>query len=63
VLVEALHRLGVEIVFMNRPIAHSPEDQLLLQMQGVIAEFERAQILERRRRGKLHKAKQGQVSV
>jgi site-specific DNA recombinase len=32
-------------------------------MQGVIAEFERAQILERRRRGKLHKAKQGQVSV
>ena len=63
VLVEALHRLGVEIVFINRPIAHSPEDHLLLQMQGVIAEFEREQILERSRRGKLHKAKQGQVSV
>jgi site-specific DNA recombinase len=63
VLVEEFHRLGVEIVFINRPIAHSPEDHLLLQMQGVIAEFERAQILERSRRGKLHKAKQGQISV
>lgn len=62
-LVEEFHRLGVEIVFLNRPIAHSPEDQRLLQMQGVIAEFEREQILERSRRGKLHKAKQGQVSV
>ena len=63
VLVEELHRLGVEIVFINRPIAHSPEDHLLLQMQGVIAECEREQILGRSRRGKLHKAKQGQVSV
>jgi site-specific DNA recombinase len=32
-------------------------------MQGVIAEFEREQILERSRRGTLHKAKHGQVSV
>jgi site-specific DNA recombinase len=51
------------MVFVNRPIAHSPEDQLLLQMQGMIAEFEREKILERSRRGKLHKAKQGQASV
>ena len=63
VRVEALQRLGVEIVFINRPLAHSPEDHLLLQMQGVIAAFERAQLLERSRRGKLHKAKQGQGSV
>src|SRR5215468_3967341 len=40
-----------------------PEDQLLLQFQGMIAEYERAQILERSRRGKRHRARQGQVSV
>jgi site-specific DNA recombinase len=63
VLIEEFKRPGVEMVFVNRPIAHSPEDQLLLQMQGVIAEFEREKIMERSRRGKLHKAKQGQASV
>ena len=63
ILIDEFQRLGVEIIFINRPIAQSPEDHLLLQMQGVMAEFEREQILERSRRGKLHKAKQGQVSV
>ena len=63
ILIEEFKRLGVEMVFVNRPISQSPEDQLLLQMQGVIAEFEREKILERSRRGKLHKAKQGQASV
>ena len=63
ILIEEFKRLGVAIVFVNRPIAHTPEDQLLLQMQGVIAEFEREKIMERSRRGKLHKAKQGQVNV
>ena len=41
----------------------TPEDQLLLQFQGMIAEYGRAQILERSRRGKRHRARQGQVSV
>jgi site-specific DNA recombinase len=63
VLIEECKRLGVEMVFVNRPIAQSPEDQLLLQMQGVIAEFEREKIIERSRRGKLHKAKHGHVHV
>ena len=63
VLIEEFKRLGVDIIFANRPIAQTPEDQLLLQMQGVIAEFEREKIIERSRRGKLHKAKQGCVSV
>jgi len=53
----------VTITFVNRQIATSPEDQLLLQMQGVIAEYEREKILERHRRGKLHEAQQGNVSV
>ena len=32
-------------------------------MQGMIAEYERAQMLERSRRGKRHKARQGSVNV
>jgi len=62
-LVEEFKKLGVEISFANRPIAASPEDQLLLQMQGVIAEYEREKIVERHRRGKLHKAQAGKVCV
>ena len=62
-LIEEFKKLGAEIVFTNRQIAASPEDQLLLQMQGVIAEYEREKIVERHRRGKLHKAQQGKVCV
>jgi site-specific DNA recombinase len=62
-LVEEFQKLGVSILFVNRILSDSPEDQLLFQIQGVISEFEREKILERSRRGKLHKAKQGRVSV
>ena len=62
-LVEELQRAGVEVVFLNRRLGQSPEDDLLLQMQGMIAEYERAKILERSRRGKLHRARTGQVAV
>src|SRR4051812_8130161 len=51
-LMEELRRAGVEVAFLNRPIGAGPEDDLLLQIQGVIAEYERAQILERSRRGR-----------
>ena len=62
-LIEELARHGVETVFLKAPQANTPEDQLLLQFQGMIAEYERAQILERSRRGKRHRARQGEVSV
>ena len=62
-LVEEFQRLGVEIIFVNRAISQSPEDQLLFQIQGVIAEYEREKIMERSRRGKLHLAKIGKVNV
>jgi site-specific DNA recombinase len=62
-LVEEFKNLGVEISFVNRPIATTPEDHLLLQVQGVIAEYEREKIVERTRRGKLHKAQAGKVCV
>jgi len=63
VLVEELQACRVAVVFVNRPLGTTPEDQLLLQVQGVIAEYERAKILERTRRGRLHAARLGQVSV
>lgn len=62
-LVEELRRQGVELVFLNHPLGSSPEDNLLLQVQGVVAEYERAKIMERSRRGRLHAARQGNVSA
>ena len=62
-LVEEFARHGVEIIFIKSPRASTPEEQLLLQFQGMIAEYERAQIAERTRRGKLYKAKAGSVNV
>ena len=62
-LTEEWLRHGVQTIFIKAPQSQTPEDQLLLQFQGMIAEYERAQILERSRRGKRHRAKQGEVSV
>ena len=62
-LVEELQRHGIELVFLNRDIKQSPEDNLLLQMQGMMAEYERAKIMERSRRGKRHAAQAGSHNV
>jgi len=62
-LMEEFRRAGVEVVFLNRPIGGTAEDDLLLQMQGVIAEYERAKILERSRRGRRHAARSGLLSA
>ena len=64
VLLEELARGGIDVVFAKEPErSGSPEDELLRQFQGMIAEYERAQIAERCRRGKLHRARAGAVSV
>jgi site-specific DNA recombinase len=62
-LIEELARNGVETLFVKAPQGSSAEDQLLVQFQGMISEYERAQILERSRRGKRHRAQAGEVSV
>jgi len=62
-LMEEFARHGVETVFIKSPQASTPEEQLLVQFQGMIAEYERAQIAERTRRGKKHRAKSGSVNV
>ena len=62
-LLEELTRCGVEVVFLRNPVGRGPEADLLLQVQGMIAEYERAKILERCRRGKQHAARRGSVNV
>src|SRR5262250_957372 len=62
-LIEEFARHGVETLFVKSPQGNSPEDQLLVQFQGMIAEYERAQILERSRRGKRYRTQAGEVSV
>src|SRR6266567_40463 len=62
-LVDEFRRAGVEVMFLNRALGQSPEDDLLLQVQGMIAEYERAKIIERHRRGKRHAARIGVVNV
>jgi site-specific DNA recombinase len=62
-LAEELARCGVELIFLQAPSGATAEDQLLVQFQGMIAEYERAQIAERSRRGKRHRAQQGSISV
>ena len=62
-LIEEFARHGVETLFVKAPSAETPEERLLLQFQGMIAEYERAQIAERTRRGRRHRAKEGLVNV
>ncbi|WP_236471586.1 recombinase family protein [Pseudomonas syringae] len=49
---EELLACGVQGVVLNHAIGVTPEESLLLQMQGMIAEYERAKIMERNRRGR-----------
>jgi site-specific DNA recombinase len=63
VLVEELQGYGVELAFINHDLGKTPEDNLLLQVQGMVAEYERAKIMERCRRGKLHAARRGSIAV
>jgi site-specific DNA recombinase len=63
-LLEEFARVGVEVCFAQQPErGGTPEDELLRQFQGMIAEYERAQIAERTRRGKAHRARGGSQAV
>jgi site-specific DNA recombinase len=61
-VIDELARLGVEVAFLDAPpIENDPQARLLVQMQGVIAEYERAHSAERQRRGKLYKVRAGEA--
>ena len=62
-LIEELARCGTRVEFVKGPRGDSPEDQLLVQFQGMFAEYEKAQLAERYRRGKAWRAKSGSVNV
>jgi site-specific DNA recombinase len=60
-LVEELQRHGAEVEFLDRPMSQDPHDQLLLQIRGAVAEYERTLISERMRRGRLAKLRAGSL--
>ncbi len=63
-LLEEFHNHQCDVIFLNQQgLPESPETNLLIQMQGMIAEYEREKILERTRRGRRHAAVAGNVSV
>jgi DNA invertase Pin-like site-specific DNA recombinase len=62
-LIEEFARAGTRVEFVNGPRGDSPEDQLLVQFQGMFAEYEKAQLMERYRRGKAYRARSGSVNV
>ncbi len=62
-LIEEFTRAGTRVEFIKGPRGESAEDQLLVQFQGMFAEYEKAQIMERYRRGKAHRARAGSVNV
>jgi site-specific DNA recombinase len=62
-LVDELQRAGGEVLVLNRALGRNPAEDLLLQVQGRMAEYERAKIIERHRRGKRHAARIGSGNV
>lgn len=58
-----LARHRVSVAFTDAPAMdeNDPQSKLLTQVQGVIAEYERAKIAERYRRGKLFRSRAGEV--
>jgi site-specific DNA recombinase len=59
VLLEELERAGCAVAFLDRPMSREPQDQLLLQIRGAVAEYERTLIAERMRRGRQAKLRAG----
>ena len=62
-LVDECRRAGVAVIFLHRALGQRPEDDRLLQVPGMMAEYERAKSIERQRRGKRHAARSGAVHV
>jgi len=62
VVLEEFRRAGCEVIFLNHAFGQSPEEHMLLQIQGVFSEYERTLIKERMRRGRLFAARQGRVN-
>jgi site-specific DNA recombinase len=60
-ILDELGRLGCRVAFLDRPMSDDPHDQLVLQIRGAVAEYERVLIADRMRRGRLAKLRAGQL--
>src|SRR5215208_6560171 len=60
-LIDELAQRGCQVVFLDRPMSDDPHDQLLLQIRGAVAEYERNLIADRMRRGRQAKLRSGQL--
>jgi len=60
-LIDEIKKGGCEIEFVRAPIGETPEQKMLLQVQGMISEYERSKILERTKRGRLHRMQKGEL--
>jgi site-specific DNA recombinase len=61
ILLEEFQKRNIQMLFTNQQFSDSPEDQLMMQIQGAISEYERTKILDRMRRGMKYAVKHGQV--
>ena len=61
-LLEEFQGMGCQVIFLDRPMSQDPHDQLLLQIRGAVAEYERTLIAERMRRGRQQKLRAGAMS-
>jgi site-specific DNA recombinase len=61
VVLEELERRGVRVVFCDRPLRDDPHEQLVTQIRGAVAEYERTLIADRMRRGRQARLRSGQL--
>ncbi len=61
ILMEEFKKRNIQVLFTTQKFGDSPEDQLMLQIQGAVSEYERAKIMDRMRRGRKHSVVKGQV--
>ena len=61
VILEELERHGISVVFIDRPPSDDPHEQLVVQIRGAVAEYERTLIADRMRRGRQAKLKAGRL--
>ncbi len=60
-LLEEFEKGGCQVTFLEHGMSHDPHDQLLLQIRGAVAEYERNLIAERMRRGRQARLKAGSL--
>ncbi len=60
-ILEELEQAGCCVEFVDHPMSEDPHGQLVLQIRGAVAEYERTLIAERMRRGRLQKFRAGSM--